>query len=292
MTITTKRLLKQFHWFVILVLWLTLTLNNSWAQTQNHRSFHMAFTYQPHDWSEDAFKKTYDFIQKNADGIFLYFDDGVPWPEALSGKPFHENVEADLNKKAEMVQKYKKTFVAVNFLGKDRASKAKYWAEEDSTALPDDWKKKPLNHPDVITAYINYCKTIINKFDPDIFIYGMEIDAIVRSTSDPDFVTLKFFISEVYNALRAEYADLDLSLSFVLLPKEEMLKKHEMIKALLPYSDIYTVSTYPFLFDGVAGNAKKIPEDLFTQIHAYIGDKPFAIAETGFNAKPWIVLSN
>lgn len=264
---------------------------NTQAQQQDSRPFLMSFTYQPYDWSEDAFSNTGQFIQQNADATFLYFDDGVPWLEALNDVSFHENVTADIQEKAELAQNNEKVFVGVNFLGKDRTSLASYWAQEDSMPLPKNWASKTANDSDVIAAYVNYCKRMISAFKPDIFVYGMEIDSIKMDIKGKDFAQLKIFLRSVYTELKNEFPDQTLALTFVLLPEKDMQNKKGMIKELLQYTDIYAVSIYPYLFDGIAGDANKIPDNLFSQVQNYAGEKPFAIAETGFNAKRWHVLS-
>ena len=266
-------------------------MGNANAQPPDTRPFFMSFTYQPYDWSGEAFSKTHRFIQNNADATFFYFDDGVPWLEAINDISFHENVKLDIAEKAEQAKKNDKVFVGVNFLGKDRASLASYWAQEDSMDLPEEWAQKSLNDFDVMKAYVTYCKRMIEAFEPDIFIYGMEIDSVKMDIESDDFRILKFFLSSVHKELKKEFPDLTLVLTFVLLPEEDMLQKKDMIQELLPYTDIYAVSLYPYLFDGIAGDAFKLPDNLFSQVRGYIGDKPFAIAETGFNAKRWSVLS-
>ena len=264
---------------------------NAHTQLQNTRPFLMSFTFQPYDWSKEAFSDTHQFIQNHADATFLYFDDGVPWPEALNDISFHENVNADIALKSVQAKKNKKVFVGVNFLGKDRRSLASYWAQKDSMPLPEGWSQKSLNDPDVVAAYTTYCKRMIKALKPDIFVYGMEVDSIPMDIKGEDFARLKYFLKSVYGELKKEFPDLSLVLSFVLLPEKDMQAKRDMIQELLPYTDIYAVSIYPYLFDGIAGDAFKIPDNLFSQVRDYIGDKPFAVAETGFNAKRWSVLS-
>lgn len=266
-------------------------INNLMAEEQDSRSFLMSMTYQPYDWSDEAFDETYRFIQKNADATFFYFDDGVPWSEALNGTPFHQNVNADIEEKLLQAQKSDQLFVGVNFLGKDRSSLASYWAKEDSMALPENWAEKTLGDPDVVKAYIQYCKRMIAAFKPTVFIYGMEVDSVRMDVGSKDFEVLQAFISAVYTELKKEFPDVKHVLTFVLLPEEDMRTKVDMVRALLPYTDIYAVSLYPYLFDGIAGDANKIPSRLLSQVRDYIRDKPFAIAETGFNAKRWSVLS-
>lgn len=251
----------------------------------------MSFTYQPYDWSPEAFSDTHSFIQNNADATFFYFDDGVPWIESLNRDAFHENVSKDIHSKAKEAKKTRQVFVGTNFLGKDRATLAPYWKEKDSLELPDAWAQKTLDDPKVINAYTNYCKRMIETFEPDIYVYGMEVDSIMMDPNEKNFRQLHIFLDSVYKALKQEFPQTTLVLTFVLLPEENMQSKLEMIKALLPYTDVYAVSLYPYLFDGIAGDSSKLSNNLFSQVRGYIGNKPFAVAETGFNAKDWKVLS-
>ncbi len=289
--INLKVVSTKFYIFFSALTLLLYAMSFAHANQENERPFYMSMTYQPYDWSDQAFADTHAFIRNNADATFFYFDDGVPWPEALQEKPFHDNVEADISAKAKQAKNNKKTFIGVNFLGKDRASLAAYWAEQDSMFLPENWAQKSLKDEEVAKAYIEYCKRMIAAFDPDIFVYGMEIDSINTDVRSEEFLNLKAFLSKVYSQLKKEFPNLPLVLTFVLLPEQDMKQKRQMIKELLPFTDIYAVSVYPYLFDGIAGDANKIPKNLFSQMRDYIGDKPFAIAETGFNAKTWRVLS-
>lgn len=65
----------------------------------NGRSFSMGFTYQPYDWSEEAFEMTFNLIDKHGDLIAHYFDNGVPWAEAFQGLPYHPHVEEDIQRR-------------------------------------------------------------------------------------------------------------------------------------------------------------------------------------------------
>ncbi|MCG7908887.1 MAG: hypothetical protein JAY82_03840, partial [Candidatus Thiodiazotropha taylori] len=137
------------------------------------RSFYLSFTYQPYDWSETAFEDTVSFIDTHSDMVFHYFDDGVPWEEASKHSKYHENVESLLGKRVESITDNQKVAVGVNFLGKDRRTLAAYWGAEDSLPRPGKWNNLKINHPDVINAYISYCRSMIMRFKPDYFIYGM-----------------------------------------------------------------------------------------------------------------------
>ncbi len=255
------------------------------------RPFLLGFTYQPHDWSAQAFEETYAFIQKNSDMVFYYFDDGVPWPESFAHSHFHENVEMVLNDRVAHIGENQKVAVGVNFLAKDRRSLAGYWGEVDSLPRSGEWASRGIAHPDVIAAYVSYCRELITHFNPKYFVYGMEIDAVDWDVDNQDFLALEKMVSTVYTQLRREFVDLPLLLTFVLAPEEDMQKRKKVVQRFLPYTDIYAVSFYPYLFDGIGGNADKIPADLLSRVRSYIGDKPFAVAETGFNAKTWRLLT-
>lgn len=254
------------------------------------RSFYLSFTFQPHDWSEQAFEETHSFIEKNGDMIFHYFDDGVPWQEAFQGSEYHKNVESQLNHRIEYLNRRKKIAVGVNFLGKDRISLASYWGETDSLPLRGKWTSRSIDDPDVIKSYISYCRSMIERFSPDYFIFGMEVDSVVLNISSEEFEKLEYTISSVYTSLRNEYPNLPLILTFTLTPPDEMRSRLPMVRRLLQYTDVYAVSVYPYLFDGIAGDSANIPENLLSGVRTYIGNKPFAIAETGFNAKSWRLL--
>ena len=166
--------------FFLLSLILFLAINQvvKSHESTDSRSFYLGFTYQPYDWSEHAFEETYSFIDKNSDMIFHYFDDGIPWEEAFSGTKYHHSVESELNKRIDHISKNQKVTLGINFLAKDRRALASYWGKEDSLPRPGKWATRGINHPDVITSYVSYCRSMIKRFNPDFFIYGMEVDSV------------------------------------------------------------------------------------------------------------------
>ena len=262
------------------------------AQDRNpHRSFYLGFTYQPYDWSDVAFENTYEFIDKNSDIIFHYLDDGIPWGEAFSDSDYHPDVESQLAKRLANKRKNQKVAIGVNFLAKDRRTLAPYWGETDGLPRPGKWADKDIDDPDVITAYTSFCRKLIKEFKPDFFIYGMEVDSVELDIGSTEFRKLEGTISRVHKNLRKDFRQLPLILTFVLAPKKDMRKRVKMIQRLLPYTDVYAVSIYPYLYDGIAGDSKKIPPEFFSRVQNYIGKKPFGVAETGFNAKTWKILS-
>jgi hypothetical protein len=97
------------------------------------------------------------------------------------------------------------------------------------------------------------------------------------------FITLA---KQVYPALKKTYPKLPIMLSFYLLPPDEIEVTRQQVTPLLPYTDFYAVSTYPYMGISREGYAaSEIPLDWFSQVKQLAPDKPFAIAETGFIAE-------
>lgn len=284
-----RRLL--FFWVAAVAAFGSVSHADEESKPDSARSFLLGFTYQPYDWSEEAFSETYSFIADNSDMIFHYFDDGVPWGEALAETQYHPNVEKELTTRLKNRRINQGLALGVNFLAKNRRDLASYWGESDGQILPKEWAARRLGDPVTVAAYINYCRSMIQRFQPDYFIYGMEIDSHELAIQSDEFRDLESFVAKVYSALRNEFPDLPLVLTFALLPEGEMEQRRVMLKRLLPYTDIYAVSLYPYLFDGVGGQADKLPDNFLARVKDYAGDKPFAIAETGFNAKTWQLLT-
>ena len=249
------------------------------------RSFRMGFTYQPYDWSEEAFATTFNLIGKHGDLIAHYFDNGVPWVEAFQGLPYHPHVEEDIQRRINHQKSGQQVLVAVNMLANDRVSLAGYLAETDGMERPGIWKDKDFDDADMITAYLNYCRYLIKRLNPDYLLYGFEIDSAIIKPQSDKFQKLLVMIEAVYTTLKQENPDLKVILGFNLGDTEYMEERKEAIDKLLPYTDIYAVSTYPFKFDGIGGDSANIPPDWFTKVRDLAPGKPFAVAETAFLAQ-------
>ena len=182
-------------------------------------------------------------------------------------------------------------YLALSPLATDRVSLAGYWGDASHEERPGTWKNKSFDDPEVIQAYINYCKIMIERFKPAYLAYGIEVSEVARHNFS-EYAKFRTLLKKTYKALKKSYPDLPLFLTFVLADTDTMQAQAENIKDLLPYSDIFAVSTYPYVYDGVGGDAGRVPEDWFTQIRDIAPDKPFAISETGFIAQTfWNITS-
>ncbi len=254
------------------------------------RPFYMGFTPQPYDISDKAYQQTYKVIRKHGDIVAHHLDEGVPWPEAFKGKSFHSNAERDIGNRLKNRSKNQRVYLALSPLATDRASLAGYWGDDSHVERPGRWKNKEFDDPDVIQAYINYCKIMVERFKPDYLAYAVEVSDVARHNPKgyPKFKTL---LIKTYKALKKAYPKLPVFLTFVLGDSKTMREQSKETKELLPYSDIFSVSTYPYMYDGVGGDAGRVPSDWFAKVKSIAPGKPFAISETGFLAQTFTYIS-
>ena len=151
--------------------------------------------------------------------------------------------------------------------------------------LPKSWRDKKLDDPEVIQAYLNHCKRLINIFKPDYFSYGIEVN-LLAINSPEEYERFIALAKVVYPELKKAYPTLPVMVSFYMLSPKRMDEAKKQVTPLLPYTDFYAVSTYPYM--GLGGDgyiANEIPKDWFSQIKEIAPNKPFAIAETGYIAE-------
>ncbi len=259
--------------------------SGSSAGTSADRPFLMGFTPFHFSWIEDRITETYDMIYKHSDMIAYHFDEGVPWPEAHAKEPFHEKVREELEYRKEQIPEGGKVYVATTPINFTRKGLADYWQKKEQQKRPGKWKKKKFDDPEVIEAYINYCEELIEVFDPEYFVYGVEVNLLLAN--DPKaFKRFQTLASKVYPALKEKYPELPIALSFYLHAPERMAAEREDIAPLLPYTDIFAISTYPYMaYEADGFPVDEIPDDWLKQTRSLAPGKPFAIAENGYLAE-------
>jgi len=253
------------------------------------RSFRMGFTQWPYDFTDKAVARTYDAIARHADIVAIHLDGGVPWPEALAGTPFPPNVESDLAAKAAQARRFDAVYVAATPLGEDRLTLAPYWAEDTGMPLPDGWQDKALDDPDVVAAYLSFCRRLIDLFDPDYFAYGIETNASYLP-DDPRLQRFKRLARQVFRALKRDNPALPILLTFQTGSDNATPEQQRQVsEQLVPYSDIIGVSSYPYFpisgFSPDEADVTYLPDDWFARMANLAPDKPFAITETGYVAE-------
>jgi len=246
------------------------------------RTFAMGFTDFPHAQTIEAVLAAWSVIGRDADMATIHFDDGVPWPQAFSGEPYHANFIEELDAKAAAIPSGHLTYLSMTPINFERDSLAAYRGTTGGMLLPPPWNTYGFDHPDVITAYINHCEYMIEKFDPDFMAYTIEgnILAYKDLSSWPAYVTLA---QSVYPALKKSHPDLPL-ISTLQADFFHAFTSTQAasIAQILPYTDYIGVSTYAF---SNAYTPATLPEDWFSALAGLAPEKPFAVGETSWPAE-------
>lgn len=270
---------------------LTAMLASPMAASQTTRSFYMGMTPLPYDFTPDAIQETYQFIGAHSDIIGHHLDEGVPWDQAFSGAAFDPNVEQDIATRLANTPPGIKVFLSVTPISIERNALAGAWGKDSHMPRTGRFKSLDFDHPDVIKAYVNYCRRMIARFRPAYMAYAIEASDLATSnpTGFAKFVKLS---KAVYTTLKQENPNLPLFPTFVLGNQDSMgTVQRKAISDLAPYTDVLAVSTYPYVWDGVGGNPDGMGADWFSKYAGLAPTKPFAVAETGFIAEDFRILT-
>ncbi len=244
------------------------------------RPFYMGFTPFAYDPTIEGIERTYRFIAENGDLISHHLDDGIPWQEALEQKPYAQSVEDNLKQRVEKTKRGQKIYLAATPV---RSGLADYWSQEGRVPRTGRWKKKQIDDPEALTAYLNFCRDLIRRFRPDFMAYGIEVNyELVKKPKE--WARFVRFAKAFYPRLKAENPHLPLFLSLQIdeFWKDET-RQREAIRQILPYTDYIAVSTYPYFYRYF--NVETIPRNYFSGLAALAPEKPFAVAETGYIAQ-------
>ena len=246
------------------------------------RPFHMGFTPFPYDFTQDALEFTYANINYHSDLVIHHFDNGIPWDEALENSDLPGNIIYDLNDRISRTGKDQQVYLALTPLSTYRDRVSDYWGKTQHMELTGKWKDKSFDDPELIQAYNNFCTFMIEKFDPEYFAYGIEVNML--GYHDPDaFEQYLVLVENVYGSLKESYPDLPV---FLTIQLETFINHYgdqeAIVRSLLPFTDYIAISSYPF---GNFSDPADIPEDWFSRLYDMSPEKPVAIAETAYLAE-------
>ncbi len=255
----------------------------------DQRSFYMGFTIFPYDISAEAIETTMEEVSTDGDILLTHLDTGVPWNEALNGSPFPADVIRALDESKNTLQSDMKLFLTTTPTDQSRNHLARYWNHNgEHQDLPLEWKDKPFDDPDVIQAFSNYCKRIIDYLDPDYFAYSIEINNSFQKGSE-NFENYLELAESVYLDLKQTYPDLPIMLTLQSdsfeNSRSDLLSNSER---LLQFSDYVAMSTYPFLTSEDLkrdANPELFPNDWLKVFRDLAPEKPFVVSETAFIAE-------
>jgi hypothetical protein len=278
---------------VIAVLSMCAVLNTAaplHAQEDVPRTFRMGFTPFPYAISPEAVIWTYDHLAQDADLIVHHFDNGVPWTEALAGDRYDDNLMDDWRYRRAHVPDGHDLLVTVTPISITRDGLANYRGAQDDMPLPAPFDSYRFDHPDVITAFLRYCESAIDYFDPDYFMMGIEVNLLAKLRPDlwDSYVTLH---RSVYRTLKSAYPDLPVLVSFTGIDllsgytDADLTMQQRAWTDMIDYTDIAAFSLYPYM---TAYMTDRLPSGMFDDLAA-LTDKPLAVSETGYPAQSFHV---
>ncbi len=136
----------------------------------------MGFTAWPADLTLEGFLTAQNFAHEHGDIVSVMFIGGLPWPEALAGTEFSEDVDGNLSYRP---PSGKKLFLSISPLNKDRSDLAPYWGEKDNLPLPAPWNRRKLNGPEVKKAFLAFTLRAVKTMNPDYLAIGIESNVLL-----------------------------------------------------------------------------------------------------------------
>ncbi len=247
------------------------------------RSFQLGFTPDDLLSTPEINKTVCETLAKHADLVAFHIGNGVPWEEALNEKPFPPAVEQHLAKLSRLRGRLRgdqAVYLAVTPLRMSRNDLAAYWGGDEAGVKK--WKSRKLDDPETILAYTRFCRRMIEKFKPDYFAYGVEVNMLAEANTRK-FEQFQILTKQVYETLTAENPELPIFLTFQIdVYHKHRARQRPVITKLLPYSDLIAVSTYPYM-EGYS--PQTLPKETFADVATVDTRKPYAIYETRFIAE-------
>jgi hypothetical protein len=246
------------------------------------RPFRLGFTGWPADLSLEGILTAQNFARAHGDIVSVMFIGGIPWPEALDGRPFSKDVENNFRNRPPAGQKL---FLSICPLNRDRKDLAPYWGEKDNLPLPGAWNGRALDSPEVKRAFLSFTLRAVNAMRPDFLAIGVESNVLL-SNSPAKWRQLKELHRETYAALKRTHPALPVFfttevLHYKKLATEAKDKDQEgEVGELMRSSDLFAMSVYPHMSYGVP---RPVPADFFDFARRF--GKPIAVAESGMTSR-------
>ena len=243
------------------------------------RPFTMGFTRWPSDSGSGARVAADQRIATQGELAVVQVAGGIPWPEALSGAPFSQSVEAELSYRPPSGHRL---YLAVSPLSAARDALAPYWGASANMALPADWQARSFADLEVKTAFVNFMVRAIDRMQPSYVAIGIESNLLLTK-SPRHWEAYKSFHRYVYTELKRRYQGLPVFFTVEILhlngwsggAVREL--QYREVMSLMNANDLFVMSGYSFLSYAVP---QSIDNDFFGFARGF--GKPIAIGETGY----------
>jgi hypothetical protein len=247
------------------------------------RPFLMGFTLWPADLNEEGLATARDYAHAHGDIVAVMFNGGIPWPEALEGKPFSKDVQEHLSYRR---PPGKKLFLSITPLNKDKRGLAPYWGESDNQPLPQPWNNEALNSPRVKRAYLNFVMQAIDAMKPDYLAIGIESN-VMLSRDQSKWQHLKDLHRETYIAVKKKHRSLPVFFTTEVLHYKRLTRdakgtnQEKEVADMMRYSDLFAMSFYPHTSPEAL---RPVPGNFLDFATRF--KKGIAVAESGMTSRP------
>jgi hypothetical protein len=267
---------------IFLTLFVIAIISLSLSAAEPSRPFHLGFTRWPSDLTLDGMLAPERFAHEHGDIVSVMFIGGIPWPEALSGKAFSQDIQNNLKYRP---PQGKKLFLSISPLNKDRKAMAPYWGEKDNLPLPSPWNSAKLNDPQVKKAYQAFVLRSVDAMKPDYLAIGIELNVLL-SNDLKKWKELKELHIETYQAVKAKHPKLPVCFTTEVLHYKKLATEAKRsdqegeVAELMKYSDLFAMSIYPHMTYDLA---RPVPSKFFDFATQF--KKPICVSESGMTSK-------
>lgn len=246
------------------------------------RSFYMGFTLWPADMTSEGVAVAKDFAHSHGDIVAISFIGGIPWPEALDGKPFSKDVEENM---AYRPPAGKKLFLSISPLNKDKRDLAAYWGDTDNQPLPRPWDKESINSPRVKKAFLNFVLRSITAMRPDYLAIGVESNVLL-SRNPAKWRHFKELYRETYTAVKKAHKGLPVFFTTDVVHYRRLAREakgteqEKEVAELMRSSDVFAMSVYPYMSPEVP---RPVPGNFLDFARRF--NKPIAVSESAMSSR-------
>ena len=202
--------------------------------------------------------------------------------------PYDPAVEAEIQGRLDNTATGQRLYLAISPFNGNRDGIADNWGASTNEDLLAPWNTRDFDSPEVISAYTNFARDMITRFQPNYFNLGIEASELLVNDL-ARFDRYVVFATQVTAALRAEFPDVELMISVAL--KSPGSVRADTIEAsmgpLIDLIDVVGVSVYPYVFFDHAdkGDPANLPVNWLSQVQTIANGKPIAVAETAWIAE-------
>jgi hypothetical protein len=176
-------------------------------------------------------------------------------------------------------------FLSISPLNRDRKELAPYWGEKDNLPLPEAWRTRALDSPEVQRAFLNFVLRAVEAMKPDYLAIGIESNVLL-SNNRAKWDQLKTLHRATYAALKSKYPKLPVCFTTDVLHYKRLASEARTadqegeVAELMRHSDLFAASVYPHMSYDVP---RPIPAD-FLNFATRFG-KTVAVSESGMTSR-------